>query len=409
VEVTEVSSVPCGESAPDEAMSRGSKNRGSAKLKKKKKKKLKLLFHVKTPSERIADFIKGSALLEEKGSFSQELSGFCNRVKCKNDNYQELLQETRQCMDQLRRILLKDYSAELEKRGRKRCKVFDEVVERSLQDVVIQPLHTHIVSVMDDHFQNSKDLHIVRSNIQLGRFMKQSEVGIRDNLVAPDGQAMAAIAETLEEMQKTQSAMRKMELLLEAVKLTYDNIRDAKDPSKSMRGLGADDFLPIFVWVLIQCQCYRAELEAEYMWGLVHPSLLNGEGGYYLTTLTSAVHVIKQLKFDNRPEDPMNESLRSMSDCMAFLEVYIEDPVSGSLMEPTLIPVHPTMDTQNACQLIVSKHQDARLDPAHYGLFIVEDHKKTELPSNACPQAIKSRWSNKDSTQRYFAYLKKSS
>ena len=67
------------------------------------------------------------------------------------------------------------------------------------------------------------------------------------------------------------------------------------------------DFLPIFVWVLIQCQCYRAELEAEYMWGLVHPSLLNGEGGYYLTTLTSAVHVIKQLKFDNRPEDPMNE------------------------------------------------------------------------------------------------------
>lgn len=35
------------------------------------------------------------------------------------------------------------------------------------------------------------------------------------------------------------------------------------------------------------------------MWGLVHPSLLNGEGGYYLTTLTSAVQVVKQLKFDN--------------------------------------------------------------------------------------------------------------
>ena len=67
------------------------------------------------------------------------------------------------------------------------------------------------------------------------------------------------------------------------------------------------DFLPIFVWVLIQCQCYRAELEAEYMWGLVHPSLLNGEGGYYLTTLTSAVHVIKQLKFDNRPGTPIND------------------------------------------------------------------------------------------------------
>lgn len=46
------------------------------------------------------------------------------------------------------------------------------------------------------------------------------------------------------------------------------------------------------------------------MWGLVHPSLLNGEGGYYLTTLTSAVQVVKQLKFDNMAldeEKPANQ------------------------------------------------------------------------------------------------------
>ena len=42
---------------------------------------------------------------------------------------------------------------------------------------------------------------------------------------------------------------------------------------------------------------YKAEIEAEYMWGLVHPSLLNGEGGYYLTTLTSAVNVLKETQF----------------------------------------------------------------------------------------------------------------
>lgn len=48
------------------------------------------------------------------------------------------------------------------------------------------------------------------------------------------------------------------------------------------------DFLPLFVWVLAHCGFETAELEAEYMWGLAHPSLFNGEGGYYLTTLTSA-------------------------------------------------------------------------------------------------------------------------
>lgn len=30
--------------------------------------------------------------------------------------------------------------------------------------------------------------------------------------------------------------------------------------------------------------------------GLLHPSLLSGEGGYYLTTLSSAIHVLKNFK-----------------------------------------------------------------------------------------------------------------
>lgn len=57
------------------------------------------------------------------------------------------------------------------------------------------------------------------------------------------------------------------------------------------------DFLPVFIWMLMHADFYKAEIEAEYMWGLVHPSLLNGEGGYYLTTLTSAVNVLKETQF----------------------------------------------------------------------------------------------------------------
>lgn len=65
--------------------------------------------------------------------------------------------------------------------------------------------------------------------------------------------------------------------------------------------LGADDFLPIFVWVLVRTGMVAAEIEAEYMWGLLHPSLLSGEGGYYLTTLSSAVNVLKNFR-------PVNEN-----------------------------------------------------------------------------------------------------
>ena len=58
------------------------------------------------------------------------------------------------------------------------------------------------------------------------------------------------------------------------------------------------------MWVLVQCGFTRAEIEAEYMWGLAHPSLFNGEGGYYLTTLTSAVNVLKELTNVQQPPPP---------------------------------------------------------------------------------------------------------
>lgn len=80
--------------------------------------------------------------------------------------------------------------------------------------------------------------------------------------------------------------------------------------------LGADDFLPLFVWVLVQSGMIAAEIEAEYMWGLLHPSLLSGEGGYYLTTLSSAVHVLKNFRASEPAVDvshPLDSY--SSSDC----------------------------------------------------------------------------------------------
>jgi hypothetical protein len=72
--------------------------------------------------------------------------------------------------------------------------------------------------------------------------------------------------------------------------------KQVKSSNQRCVTLGADDFLPLFVWVLVQSGMLAAEIEAEYMWGLLHPSLLSGEGGYYLTTLSSAVHVLKNFR-----------------------------------------------------------------------------------------------------------------
>lgn len=72
--------------------------------------------------------------------------------------------------------------------------------------------------------------------------------------------------------------------------------------------LGADDLLPMVVWVLVRGKVVDAEIEAEYMWGLLHPSLLTGEGGYYLTTWSSAVHVLKTFKSSQNTMSTLNVS-----------------------------------------------------------------------------------------------------
>jgi len=84
------------------------------------------------------------------------------------------------------------------------------------------------------------------------------------------------------------------------------NLSQVKSSNQNRGGvlLGADDFLPLFVWVLVRGGMVAAEIEAEFMWGLLQPSLLSGEGGYYLTTLSSAVHVLKNFRACYETQNP---------------------------------------------------------------------------------------------------------
>ena len=77
------------------------------------------------------------------------------------------------------------------------------------------------------------------------------------------------------------------------------------------------DFLPMFIYVLVQCGVVAAEIEADYMWGLLHPCLLAGEGGYHLTTLSSAVHVLKNLR------ETMETTIDPETDSVIIDELYV--------------------------------------------------------------------------------------
>ena len=56
-----------------------------------------------------------------------------------------------------------------------------------------------------------------------------------------------------------------------------------------------DEFCSLLAYILVQTDSSWIEMESEFIWGLIHPCMLAGEGGYYLTMLSSTIHFIKNL------------------------------------------------------------------------------------------------------------------
>jgi hypothetical protein len=56
--------------------------------------------------------------------------------------------------------------------------------------------------------------------------------------------------------------------------------------------LGADDFLPIFIFVVCQAHLKHPHLNKDMLWAVCHPDQLRGESGYYLTMYESALEYI---------------------------------------------------------------------------------------------------------------------
>lgn len=97
-------------------------------------------------------------------------------------------------------------------------------------------------------------------------------------------------------LQEAELPFEKLDLLLNAVTLILDNTVDPDSQSCDVRHFGCDDFLPLLAYVICKCGFHFAEIEAEYMWGLLQPTLMIGQAGYYVTSLCSAAISLKEFR-----------------------------------------------------------------------------------------------------------------
>ena len=86
----------------------------------------------------------------------------------------------------------------------------------------------------------------------------------------------------------------------------------------SAAGYGADDFLPLFIWVVLRSQAVDLASNCEYIYQFLNPVRLMGKSGYYLTNLQSAINFVNYVEADSLTIEP-EEFARKVAEAEADL------------------------------------------------------------------------------------------
>lgn len=287
----------------------------------------------------------------------------------------------------------------------------DSIVEVTLQRLVIAPLKSHIYDHFIRQFNTLGSLKILSHNLKMAQTRSGSEFGIRSALLPLDTKPMAAIQRNLSRLQQSYSPIKKLEHLLRSVAILNGATR-AKVTN--------EDLVPLLVYIIVQCGLISAEIEIEYMLGLLHPSILNGEGSYYLSVFSSAIQVLKnmytadsarQLKdvisltpstgawnssalLGSKRQGPVSDRLRNLQNYFkgiengngaggrtsndgrvvtpntaamsAGLKILIPNELTSSIATKT-VPVRPNMTTREVCRMLA--HSLRITNPEDYALY----------------------------------------
>ncbi|KAH8265165.1 hypothetical protein KR044_010618, partial [Drosophila immigrans] len=326
---------------------------------------------------------------DPSSTFARNIENFISCTKESREAVpQVIMRNMRQFMSGMKNYLVKHgegkFHAELESaRARLKSDEFlnlDAMLETVMHQLVVLPLREHLYGIFVDYYKRSEDIQLLAQNVRYACERDASDFGIRATVTPPSQTALRLIANLLWRLQEAELPLDKLELFLCIISTVFDATGCPRGQQ-----LGADDFLPVLVYVVAKCGFVGAEIEAEFMWGLLQPTLLNGEPGYYLTALCSAVQVLKTFMASEGESGSGSLDWRSscLPACSSVLRVIIPDECNGSLQTRTL-PVRPHTTTREVCRIIAHK---ARItNPQDYALFKLVDGEETLLTDAECPQ-----------------------
>ncbi|XP_040447634.1 ras and Rab interactor 2-like [Falco naumanni] len=162
-------------------------------------------------------------------------------------------------------------------------------------------------------------------------------------------------------MQKMYSPEKKVMLLLRVCKLIYTVMEN-----NSGRLYGADDFLPVLTYVLVQGDTLELDTETEYMVELLDPSLLHGEATEPQPSYLYSWMLCWMLEDAGEHGESRHQN---------YLRVAFQE-VNSACTGKTLL-VRPYITTEDVCQLCAEKFKVD--NPEEYSLFLFVDDTWQQL------------------------------
>eukprot|EP00026_Physarum_polycephalum_P007117 Phypoly_transcript_07171.p1 GENE.Phypoly_transcript_07171~~Phypoly_transcript_07171.p1 ORF type:complete len:246 (+),score=37.32 Phypoly_transcript_07171:712-1449(+) len=170
------------------------------------------------------------------------------------------------------------------------------IVERSLEQAVVGRLHKQLFGTVTSMYKISDEqLSLVTAQL---RSKNQAFFGIPVDIESSSGWS----ASRLEFRQLTQAdtPSNKLAVILAAAKSVFTTANyEQSIIKKKTYVLSADDFLPIFMHVIVQSEVGHLESTNQFLWQLCDPMQLQGEGGYYLTVFSSIVSLLHRIQIQS--------------------------------------------------------------------------------------------------------------
>lgn len=156
-----------------------------------------------------------------------------------------------------------------------------QVVEACVESVVVVPLYRRLLAPMCK-LTEADDARF-RERVRVLRRKPQEWFGVPRKFVSADNW-LHAVCE-LSQVEARAAPGHKLRAILACARAIYRCV--------SGRGcsgvLVADDFFPIFVFVVVSAGLRHPNTTKAFLWGVCSKSQLEGEGGYYLTVFEAAI------------------------------------------------------------------------------------------------------------------------